>query len=64
MVDPISVVAATALAWFIALTSGAVIAGAGKTLLIGISAVPLLIAALCGVVTTADCLARDKRESQ
>ena len=57
-----SLVAAAAIAWFIALTSGAIIAASGKTLLIAISAIPLLIAALCGVVTTADCLARDKRD--
>ena len=57
-----AVVAATAIAWFIALTSGAIIGLTGKTLLIAISAVPLIIAALCGVVTTADCLARDKRD--
>ena len=57
-----SLVAAAAIAWFIALTSGAIIGATGKTLLIAISAVPLLIAALCGVVTTADCLARDKRD--
>jgi hypothetical protein len=57
-----ALVAAAALAWFIALTSGAIIGATGKTLLIAISAIPLLIAALCGVVTTADCLARDKRD--
>ncbi len=57
-----SLVAAAAIVWFIALTSGAIIGATSKTLLIAISAIPLLIAALCGVVTTADCLARDKRD--
>ncbi|HEX7861777.1 MAG TPA: ABC transporter permease [Verrucomicrobiae bacterium] len=48
--------------WLIALTSGGMIGGAGKSLLIGISMGPILVAAFCGVVTTADCLAREKRE--
>ena len=48
--------------WLIALTSGGIMGGAGKSLLVGISIGPALIAALSGVVTTADCLAREKRE--
>lgn len=31
-------------------------------MLVAISIVPLLVAALCGVVTTADCLSREKRD--
>src|SRR5262245_20330273 len=48
--------------WLIPIMLGRPGATSGKGALLAISFFPALVAALCGVLTTADCVSRERRE--